>query len=48
MIQVKDDAIHATTLLQIDGGTFEITAAEGLEATYIMINGGDIRISASG
>ena len=47
VIQVKDDAIHATTLLQIDGGTFEITAAEGLEATYIMINGGDIRISAS-
>ena len=46
-IQVKDDAIHANTLLQIDGGTFEITAAEGLEATYIQINGGDIQISAS-
>ncbi len=48
VIQVKDDAIHANTLLQIDGGTFEITAAEGLEATYIRINGGDIQISASG
>ena len=46
-IQVKDDAIHATTLLQIDDGTFSITAAEGLEATYILINGGDIQISAS-
>ncbi|MCR5551584.1 MAG: carbohydrate-binding domain-containing protein, partial [Oscillospiraceae bacterium] len=46
-IQVKDDAIHATTLLQIDGGTFEITAAEGLEATYVQINDGTIRISAS-
>jgi len=46
-IQVKDDAIHANTLLQIDGGSFEITAAEGLEATYVQINGGDIQISAS-
>ncbi len=47
VIQVKDDAIHAVTLLQIDGGTFQITAAEGLEATFIQINGGDIQISAS-
>ena len=46
-IQVQDDAIHATTLLRIDGGAFQITAAEGLEATYIQINGGDIQISAS-
>ena len=47
VIQVKDDAIHANTLLQIDGGTFDITAAEGLEATYVQINDGTIRISAS-
>ena len=47
VIQVKDDAIHANTLLQIDGGSFEITAAEGLEATYVLINGGSIQISAS-
>ena len=47
VIQVKDDAIHANTLLQIDGGTFEITAAEGLEATYVLINDGTIQISAS-
>lgn len=47
VIQVKDDAIHANTLLRIDGGTFQITAAEGLEATYIQINGGDIQIAAS-
>ena len=46
-IQVSDDAIHANTLLQIDGGTFDITGAEGLEATYIQINDGTIRISAS-
>ena len=46
-ITVADDAIHAETLLQIDGGSFVITAAEGLEATYIRINGGDIQIAAS-
>ncbi len=46
-IEAKDDAVHAITLLQIDGGTLSITAAEGLEATYIRINGGEISISAS-
>ena len=47
VIQARDDAIHTNTLLQIDGGSFSITAAEGLEATYIQINGGSIQISAS-
>lgn len=46
-IQSADDAIHANTLLTIDGGTFDITAAEGLEATYIQINDGTINIFAS-
>ena len=46
-IQAADDAVHANTLLRIDSGSFDITAAEGLEATYIQINGGSIRISAS-
>ncbi|MBQ6067558.1 MAG: carbohydrate-binding domain-containing protein [Clostridia bacterium] len=46
-IDANDDAVHANTLLQIDNGAFAITAAEGLEATYIQINGGDISISAS-
>lgn len=46
-INVSDDAIHANTFLQIDNGTFDITAAEGLEATYIRINDGTINISAS-
>ena len=31
----------------IDGGTFDITAAEGLEATYVQINDGTITIEAS-
>ena len=46
-INVNDDAIHANSLLQIDAGTFDITGAEGLEATYILINDGDISINAS-
>ena len=46
-INSADDGIHANTLLTIDGGTFDITAAEGLEATYIQINDGVINISAS-
>ena len=46
-IRSADDGIHANTLLTIDGGTFDITAAEGLEATYIQINDGTINISAS-
>ncbi len=46
-ISAGDDAVHANALLQIDGGSFDITAAEGLEATYIQINSGDISISAT-
>ncbi len=47
VIRVYDDAIHATYRLQIDGGSFDITAAEGLEATFIQINDGVINIQAS-
>ena len=42
-----DDAIHATTVCQIDGGTLNLTSAEGIEATFIRINGGAVSISAS-
>lgn len=47
VIQAEDDGIQATTTLTIDGGTFEITAAEGLEATYVTINDGVYTINAS-
>ena len=47
VIRVSDDAIHATYWLQIDGGSIEITAAEGLEATYIQINDGMLNVQAS-
>ncbi|MCR5216482.1 MAG: carbohydrate-binding domain-containing protein [Lachnospiraceae bacterium] len=46
-LNAGDDGIQATTTLTIDGGTFDITAVEGLEATYITINDGTIDISAS-
>ena len=41
------DGIQACALLQIDGGTMDINASEGLEATYILINDGDINIYAT-
>ncbi len=46
-IDADSDGIQATTVLMIDGGTFDITASEGLEATYVQINDGTISIEAS-
>ena len=46
-ITAGDDGIHGTTYVQIDGGTFDITASEGIEGTYIQINDGTININAS-
>lgn len=46
-ITASSDGIQATTILQIDGGTINIKSSEGLEASYIQINGGNITISAS-
>ncbi len=46
-INAGDDAIHTDGVLNITGGTFDITAAEGLEGTAIVIDGGEITISAS-
>lgn len=36
-----------TTFATIDGGTFKINAAEGIEATHVQINNGNIDIEAS-
>ncbi len=41
-----DDAIHANAYIQIESGTFDISAAEGIESTYILINGGTFGIEA--
>ena len=46
-INAVDDGIHADGMLTVESGTLKITAHEGLEATYIKINGGDITISAT-
>ncbi|MBR4461533.1 MAG: carbohydrate-binding domain-containing protein [Erysipelotrichaceae bacterium] len=46
-IDSSDDGIHADGKVQIDNGTMNITAREGIEATYIQINDGTISISAS-
>lgn len=46
-IKASSDGIQGISVIQIDDGTFDITAVEGIEATYIQINGGTINISAS-
>ncbi|MBO4358262.1 MAG: carbohydrate-binding domain-containing protein, partial [Erysipelotrichaceae bacterium] len=46
-ITSKDDAIHADGLVQIDDGTIVISAAEGIEGTYVLINGGNVDIKAT-
>ena len=46
-IAAADDAVHATCIIQVDNGTLKLQGAEGLEATYIQLNGGDVSISAS-
>ena len=46
-ISGKSNGIQACAVLQIDGGDFDISASEGLEATYIVINDGNITINAS-
>ena len=46
-IEAGDDGLHTDGYMGINGGTIDIIAAEGLEATYIMINNGDINITAT-
>ena len=46
-IKVGDDAIQGTTYTIIDGGSFTISAAEGIEGTGVQINSGSISITAS-
>ena len=46
-ITASDDAIHATTTCQVDGGDLILSAAEGIEATVVQLNGGSIDVTAS-
>lgn len=46
-ISATDDGIHATTIAQIDDGDVTVSAAEGIEATWVQINGGNLDVTAS-
>ena len=46
-LRSRDDGVHANEKVEISGGTLDITAYEGIEATYVLIGGGDISIAAS-
>ena len=45
-IQAGDDGIHGTTNFTVNGGTLSITAAEGIEATQVILNDGSVSIKA--
>ncbi len=45
-IRAGDDGIHAKAFVQIDGGSFTISAAEGIEATAVQLNDGSISIES--
>jgi hypothetical protein len=46
-IHAKSDGIQGTTFVRIDDGTFQIKGSEGIEATCVEINGGEIDINGS-
>ena len=48
ILNSSDDAIHGDSNVTIDGGNMDITAAEGIESTYVLINDGNLSISATG
>ena len=45
-VSAADDGLHAVSIVQIDGGSVNIGAAEGIEGTWVQINDGEITISA--
>lgn len=47
-IETGDDAIHSSAWLQIDNGNIDIvTSNEGLEGSSVVINGGNINVTAT-
>lgn len=46
-IKSDNDGIRSDGIITIEDGTLNITALEGIEATYVKINGGNINIAAS-
>ena len=45
-IDATDDCIHGSSIVQIDDGNIVLNGSEGIEGTYIQINGGTININA--
>ena len=46
-VTAASDAFEGDAFVVIDDGTFAIAGSEGIEGTYVQINGGDITINAS-
>ena len=46
-IKCVDDAIHATSVIQVDSGTINLEGREGFEGTYVQLNKGTINIKAN-
>ena len=47
-IEATDDCIHGSSVVQIDEGNIALNGAEGIEGTYVQINGGTIKINGTG
>lgn len=47
-VRAESDGVQCQTVLQIDGGDLSVEAEEGMEATWIIINGGTARVCAWG
>ena len=47
VIQAGSDGVEGDAVVQIDGGSLDITAKEGIEGTCVQVNDGDVKIQAS-
>ena len=47
-IEAIDDCIHGGSVVQIEDGNIALEGAEGIEGTYVQINGGSIKINGTG
>ena len=48
IIEATDDCIHGGSVVQIEDGNITLDGAEGIEGTYVQINGGTIKINGTG
>lgn len=46
-IKSESDGIEGDGYVQIDGGTFDMSSAEGIEGTFVQINDGNVSIQAT-